>query len=189
VWAFAINSWERQSHLVPVSFQVWLDTDQDGESDFAVLNRDLTFSSTTDGRQVAWALDLVTGDATAFFFAEHSMNTANTVLFICAEQVGLTGADMLATNVDAFVVAQDFFFGGPGDLVEGLTITPLGERFVGTTADIPGGSVGRMTVTDFGPFPGNSPERGVLLVTNGDRGAGNRGGATATTEAIAFRAS
>ena len=37
-----------------------------------------------------------------------------------------------------------------------------------------------MTVIDFGPFPGNTPELGVMLVTNGDRGAGARGGATQT---------
>ncbi|NIP16053.1 MAG: hypothetical protein GWM88_15500, partial [Pseudomonadales bacterium] len=39
-------------------------------------------------------------------------------------------------------------------------------------------------VLDFGPFPGNSAELGVLLVTNGDRGGGFRGGAVADSEAI-----
>ena len=43
-----------------------------------------------------------------------------------------------------------------------------------------------MTVVDFGPFPGNSPELGVMLVTNGDRGDGARGGATQDTEALLF---
>ena len=37
---------------------------------------------------------------------------------------------------------------------------------------------GGLTVYDFGPFPGNTPELGLMLITNGDRGAGNRGGAT-----------
>jgi len=45
-----------------------------------------------------------------------------------------------------------------------------------------------MAVYDFGPLPGNSPELGVMLVTNGDRGAGARGGATQHTEAILFHA-
>jgi hypothetical protein len=43
-------------------------------------------------------------------------------------------------------------------------------------------------VYDFGLFPGNSPERGLMLITNGDRGAGNRGGATKDTEALLFLA-
>ncbi|MAT95725.1 MAG: peptidase S8 [Anaerolineaceae bacterium] len=189
IWAFAINTWERQQHLLPVSHQVWLDTNQDGVDDYVVLNRDLSGLSTiSDGRQVAWALDLVTGNATAFFFAEHSMNTGNTVLLVCAEQLGLTAADMLATNVNMYVIAQDFYYGGPGDLVDGLTVTPLGEQYFGIPEDIAGKSTGSMTVVDFGPFPGNSPEVGVMLVTNGDRGDGTRGGATQGTEAHLFSA-
>jgi hypothetical protein len=189
IWAFAINTWERQSHLVPVSHQVWLDTDQDGTSDYVVLNRDLSGPTTiSDGRQVSWVLNLSTGSLSGFFFAEHSTVTGNTVLYICGEQVGLTGTDMLSTNVDAFVVAQDFYFGGPGDLVEGLTITPLGEQYVGSSVDVPGNSKDTMTVTDYGPFPGNSPELGIMVVTNGDRGGGARGGATADSEAIVLPA-
>ncbi len=186
VWAFAVNTWERQEHLLPVSHQVWLDTDQDGESDFVVLNRDVTFSGIADGRQLAWALDLETGDATAFFFAEHSMNTGNTVLLICGEQIGLSGADILSTNVDMSVVAQDFYYGGPGDLVEGLTVTPLGEQFFGLPTDVPGNTddADGLSVLDFGPFAGNTDELGLMLFTNGDRGTGNRGGATKSTEAL-----
>lgn len=187
VWAFAINTWERQQHLLPVSHQVWLDTNQDGVDDYVVLNRDLSGLGTiSDGRQVAWALDLATGSATAFFFAEHSMNTGNTVLLVCGEQIGLTGTDMLSTNVNMYVIAQDFYYGGPGDLVDGLTVTPLGEQYFGIPEDITGNSSGSMTVVDFGLFPGNTPELGVMLVTNGDRGAGARGGATQASEALLF---
>ena len=38
------------------------------------------------------------------------------------------------------VVAQDFYYGGPGDEVSGLTVTPLGERFYGVPSDVPGNS-------------------------------------------------
>lgn len=188
VWAFAVNTWERQSHVLPVSNQILLDTDQDGVSDYAVLNRDVSFSGLSDGRQLTWALNLSTGGASAFFFAEHSTNTGNTVMLICGEQVGLTGTDMLATNVDVTVVAQDWYFGGGNDVIEGLTITPLGEQYLGLPSDIAGKSTDSMTVIDFGPFPGNSSEEGLLLITNGDRGTGARGGATQDTEAILFSA-
>jgi hypothetical protein len=189
VWAFAINTWERQQHLLPVSHQVSLDTNQDGIDDYVVLNRDVIgFGTISDGRQLTWALDLATGNASAFFLTEHSMNTGNTILYICGEQVGLTGTDMLATNVNMSVYAQDFYYGGPGDLVDGLTVTPLGERYYGIPEDIAGKSTGSMTVIDFGLFPGNTPEQGVMLVTNGDRGDGARGGATQATEALLFSA-
>jgi hypothetical protein len=189
LWAFAINTWERQTHLMPVSHQVWLDTDQDGVPDFVVLNRDGSFDSITNGRQMAWAVDLNTGFADAFFFVEHATNTNNTVLLICGEQIGLSRADIQSTNVDAFVVVQDFYYGGPGDLVPRfgkapLTITPLGEQYFALPEDMPGRTKAPLEVTDFGPFPGNSPELGVMLFTNGDRGEFAFGGATEKTEAL-----
>ncbi len=188
LWVFAINTWERQEHLVPVSHQVFLDIDQDGIDDYLVLNRDVSLNNVTDGRQLSWVVDLATGSAGAFFFAEHSTNTGNTVLLICGEQVGLTGTDMLSTSVDASFIAQDFYYGGPGDAIEGLTITPLGERYFGIPSDIPASGVGTTTVFDFGAFPGNTDELGIMLITNGDRGFGARGGATQDTEALLIRA-
>jgi minor extracellular serine protease Vpr len=190
IWAFAVNTWERQQHLLPVSHQVYLDTDRDGVDDYVVLNRDASGLGTiTDGRQLSWVLNLRTGASSAFFFAEHSTNTGNTVLLICGEQIGMNAANLLATNVNMAVLAQDFYFGGPGDLVEGLTVTPLGERFYGEPNDVPGNTSNSagLAVYDFGAFPGNSPELGLLLITNGDRGAGARGGATQDTEAVLFQ--
>jgi hypothetical protein len=189
LWAFAINTWEQQQHLLPVSHQVWLDTNQDGTDDYVVLNRDASGLNTiSDGRQLTWAVNLTTNAASAFFYAEHSMNTGNTVLYICGEQVGLTGTDMLATNVDMDVYAQDFYYGGPGDLIEGLTVTPLGEQHYGVPADVPGNTYDSagLAVYDYGSWPGNTPELGLMLVTNGDRGSGARGGATQDTEALLF---
>jgi subtilisin family serine protease len=187
LWAFAVNTWERQQHLLPVSHQVYLDTNQDGTDDYVVLNRDASGLGTiSDGRQLAWVLDLATGAASAFFFAEHSTNTGNTVLLLCGEQIGMNANDLLTNTVDVDVLAQDFYFGGPGDLVEGLTVTPLGERFYGEPTDVAGGGEGSLNVYDFGSSPGNTEELGLMLFTNGDRGAGNRGGATQDTEALIF---
>ncbi len=190
LWAFAINTWERQQHLLPVSHQVWLDTNRDGTDDYVILNRDASGLGTiSDGRQLSWVLNLATGAASAFFFAEHATNTGNTVLYICGEQIGMNAANLGVTQVDMDVLAQDFYYGGPGDLIEGLVVTPLGERFYGKPKDLAGKSSdpAGLTVYDFGHFPGNSPELGLLLFTNGDRSAGKRGGATQDAEAQLFR--
>ncbi len=187
IWAFAISTWERQEHLLPVTHLIYLDIDQDGNDDYAVLNRDASGLDTiSDGRQVSWAFDFANSTLSGYFYAEHSMNTGNTVLMVCAEQIGLSAADMLATNVNMDVVTQDFYYGGPGDSVTGLTVTPYGERFVGTVDDIDPGAEAYMEVDDYGLFPGNTNELGILLFTNGDRGAGARGGATEDTEALMF---
>jgi subtilisin family serine protease len=190
LWVFAINTWEPQQHLLPVSHQIYLDTNRDGVDDYVVLNRDASgLSSISDGRQLAWVVDLATDEASAYFYAEHGTNTGNTALTICAEQVGLTAADMLTTNVDMDVYAQDFYYGGPGDLIENLTVTPYGERFYGVASDVAGKTYdpAGLEIYDFGLFSGNTPELGLMLFTNGDRGAGNRGGATHNTEALLFR--
>ncbi len=201
LWAFAFNTWEEQSHLLPVSHQLTLQADVDGdgtlEVDALLLNRDLgaslpALNQVSDGRQAVWALDFVNGAASIFFLVEHATNTGNTVFYVCGEQIGMSSADILATNVDGQVVTQDFYFGGPGDVSDPFTITPLGEQYFGTvTGDLPFGGItpggtGVLDVFDFGPFPGNTPELGVMLVTNGDRGPGARGGATDATEALIF---
>jgi hypothetical protein len=117
LWTFAVNTWERQEHLLPVSHQFWLDTNQDGIDDYVVLNRDASgFGTISDGRQLSWVLNLATGSASAFFFAEHATNTGNTVLIICGEQIGMNAANLLATQVNMDVIAQDFYYGGPGDM-------------------------------------------------------------------------
>lgn len=188
VWSFAINSWERQQHLLPVKFFVYLDVDQDGVDDYAILNNDqsifttLSFGTISDGRQLALSFDLNAGIIDAFFYAEHAMNTANTVLTICAEQIGMNAEDMLTTFVDVRVEAFDFYYGGPGDVIDGITVTPLGERYFGVFEDVPGKEKTFTYVVDFGK--GYNDDLGLLLFTNGDRGAGMRGGATADTEAI-----
>jgi len=194
VWVFAINTWERQEHLVPVKYFVNLDTNQDGITDYIVFNNDQSVFSTgslgtiSDGRQLTLAFNPLAGSISAFFYAEHSMNTGNTVLWICGEQVGLTGTDMLSTNVNMSVEAFDFYYGGPGDFVDGLTVTPLGEQYLGLPEDLGGKTEGSMTVIDFGLLPGNTEELGVMLLTNGDRGTGMSGGATYDTEALLFMA-
>lgn len=94
----------------------------------------------------------------------------------------MTREDLLKTNVDVRVLAQDFLFEGAGDSVEGLTVTPGGERYFAETVDIGPKQNGSIKVSDRGAFDGNSVELGLMLVTNGDRGSGKYGGATQDTE-------
>jgi hypothetical protein len=129
VMGFAVNTWDRITHPNTVSFIFFLDTDGDNVDDYAALNRDFTFNNVTDGRNLTWALDLVTGDATAFFFTQHFTNSANTALYFCGDQIGMDATDLLTTNIRVDLVAQDFYFGGPGDEILGMDIIPFGERF------------------------------------------------------------
>lgn len=190
IWSFAISTWERQQHLFPVIFQVLFDVDQDDVADYAILNSDQSGpgSPGTDGRQVVFSLDFINGISDALFFAEHSTNTANTVLNVCAEQLGLSLNDTLSTNVDITVEAYSVFYSvSPDDSIDRITITPGGERYVASVEDLGPNESGSVTVQDRGPTEGNSNELGVMLIANGDRGPGIRGGATEETELTLLR--
>ncbi len=188
VWAFAVKTWERVTHLLPVIHYVYLDTNGDGQPDWALLNGDINLFGTSglDGRQLAWAWNLTTGQATAYFYAEHATSSSTTVLHACAEQLGLSGADLLTKQIGVAAYAQDFYFGGPGDFVSGNVITPGGEVFFGTAPDLAAGKKGKLTVDYYPPVVGTGNQYGLLLQTNASRGAGNHGGATADTEALLF---
>lgn len=107
---------------------------------------------------------------------------------VSGEQVGLMRTDMLAKGVDIPVYVQDWYYGSPGDFVDGFTVTPPGEQYFGIPNDVPGNTSdpAGLSVFVFGPLPGNSPELGLILVTNGEYGSGAHGGATQETEAVLF---
>eukprot|EP00544_Gedaniella_sp_CCMP2646_P004315 CAMPEP_0202491660 /NCGR_PEP_ID=MMETSP1361-20130828/8644_1 /ASSEMBLY_ACC=CAM_ASM_000849 /TAXON_ID=210615 /ORGANISM="Staurosira complex sp., Strain CCMP2646" /LENGTH=1038 /DNA_ID=CAMNT_0049121747 /DNA_START=142 /DNA_END=3258 /DNA_ORIENTATION=+ len=189
VMSFAISTWERQQHLFPVILQVLFDIDRDGVADYALLTSDESGpgSSATElgGRQFVFALDLFNMSSGALFFAEHSMNTGNTVLNVCAEQLGLSESDLQSTNIDITIESYSTFYSTkevPDDTIDRITLTPGGERYVATVEDLAPGESGIVKVTDRDLTEGNTNELGVMLIANGDRGPGNRGGATQETE-------
>jgi hypothetical protein len=133
---------------------------------------------------VTWVLDHSTEDMSAFFFTEHALNTAITVLYFCGEQI--SNAPPLQ-KIGVTVEAVDVYFGGPGDAVSGVAFAPFGERYQASSLpDLPAGESKMMTVVGLDAVANNSDDIGLLLFTNSDRGPSNRGGATADTEALVF---
>ncbi|CAN5541831.1 S8 family serine peptidase [soil metagenome] len=185
IWAFAFNTWERQTHAIaPAEFQVWLDTDQDGTDDYVAFTADLALGL-SDGRVVTWVLDLATDELTAYFFADHDTNSGNMVMLICGEQIGMN-ADDFFDPVDASYSVVDWYFGGPGDGTGTLEISPLGERYFGLVnrdifAEIPYKGKATFDLLDFGPDGTNPGELGVLLLF--------RDGAPADNEALEIHVS
>ena len=184
VLAFAVNAWERQTHASwPAVYLFRLDTDRDGTVDFLVFNADIGFGGGGfQARNVTWAMELSSGNMSAFFFTEHATNTANTVLHVCAEQIG--NPPRLG-EIAASVSALDNYFGGPGDDVDGLSFAPFGESYFSTAMpDVEAEERAPMSLVGFDTVAEDSQDRGLLLFTNGDRGLYSRGGATADTEAL-----
>ena len=181
--AFAFNLWERQAYsLWPGLAGVYLDVNGDGAPDYDVFNLALNYlGSTGDWRTVTVVTNLATGLSDAFFFTEHAHNSANQVLLVCDVQIG---KQPFFANMEALVYVEDASFGSTFNTAP-ATFAPLGERYFSPDVpDLGAGQSGVMNVVDFGEAGTNPGELGLLLFTNGDRGAGARGGATPGTEAI-----
>ena len=162
VMAFAINTWDRQSHVNVIEFDVYLDTNSDGTPDYVVFNFDLSLAAQlSDGRNVTWVADLATGASDAFFFTGHNTNSGNTVLTFCAEQIGMSGDDMLNTSMNVDVYAFDWWFrAGVVDAIEGMNVVPLGERYFTVFAN---GDAGYTTL------PPRSTRLGFNIIDFGDQ--------------------
>jgi hypothetical protein len=175
VMAFAANTFEQQTHSnYPFLFEVDIDADQDGDSDYAVFTAELPYPSfATDGRNVTYVLNLNTGSLGAFFFTDHDMKSGNTVMLICAEQIGMTTANFLDPMDIAVFAVDNYFTGNVTDFFEGITISPLGEQYL---ALFENGGVGATTLApkqndklrflDFGETTNNT-ESGLLLLYRG----------------------
>jgi len=188
VLAFAIHTWERQTHAIaPVSVEIRLDMNQDGAYEYKLLTRDFNFSNIGDGRNMTWALDLKSGDTSTYFYTQHTTNSANTVMMVCAEQIGLTWADRFKP-INLTAVANDTYYAGATDTIPPLTISPFGERYLGvfqqndqTATTLTAHGTDTLQVLDFGPLH-NSNEQGLLLLFSAGTPIGYEAGTVRVVE-------
>lgn len=128
IMGFAVTTWDRITQSAPVGFEFWLDTNNDGTDDYVVFNTPLSFPA--DIRNVTAVYNLATDEAEAFFFLDQNTNSANTVLYFCGDQIGMNAEDFLETSMGVTVRAYDWYFTGKySEVIEGLNVVPLGERF------------------------------------------------------------
>jgi hypothetical protein len=170
VMAFAVNTFEQQTHAnAPFSFTVDIDADQDGDLDYEVYTQELS-GALTDGRNVTFVYDAATGDSTAFFYTDHQMKSGNTVMLICGEQIGMNAEnflDPMDINVYAF---ENYFQGIFTDGIEGITISSLGEQYLGLFETGGPGAItlepkasDKLRMLDFGQTTNNT-EMGLMLL-------------------------
>ena len=193
----AVNTWERQTHAnAPAAFEWQIDIDADGTADYAVFNQELA-GNLTDGRNVVFSEELEGDNDNAFFFTDHATNSANTTLTICAEQIGLTGADFFTPLTADLLAVDTYFMGRVTDQILGMEFAPLGERyfpFIGGGAgagSVPAGGSAELVVQDFGADGTNPSETGLLLFTDGTFSAGGgvfpKTGSPQANEALVVR--
>lgn len=196
VYVFAISTWERHGTIgaFPGEFDIFLDTDQDGAADYVVFNAPL--NAVADARELVWSLDLndPSAEPEALFFADSGTNDSNKVMAICGEQIGMDATDFFDPMGMAVGAFDNYFTGNLTDSIEGITVAPLGERYLAdfgndefVSNDVPRLGTSTMYVVDFGAAGTNPSETGLMLVTNASRPDGTRGGAPQSREALRLR--
>jgi hypothetical protein len=163
VMALSANTWDRYSHASNIWIEFDLDTNGDGDADYAVFNFDASgaFSSApSDGRSLAWVYDLNAGTADAWFYTGHQTNSGNFVLQFCGEQIGMNAEDFFTSSIDASAWAVDWYYSTQADSIEGLNIVPLGERYFTVFAN---GDAG------YTELPPRSTRTGFSIVDFGDQ--------------------
>jgi hypothetical protein len=189
IWEFAFSTFERPANPQGIWYEVDIDTNNDGNTDFFVYTRDVSGDTTlSDGRVATAVFNTATGTTllrSNFFFMEHATNSSTLVMRICGSDLGLGLADIGRPMVADFRVTS-WYWGTPESHLGPFLITPLGEEF---TASVPGDVVSYQQKTNgnvqqWDPFPGLSPYTGLMLITNSAFSATNNGGSTGASEAI-----
>lgn len=181
----AFHLWQPNALLVPVTQRATFDFDQDGEIDYTFVNADLnrlTGAEGNSGQSLGLVID-AEGAGSAQFYATHATNSANTIITACAEQFGLTAEDFGTKEVSVSFSTSSAYF-APSLIIDQTAPVSLvlgADRYSAEVEDLEGFASTKMTVTDNNT---NGPDLGILVLTNGDRGPENRGGATPGSEGL-----
>ncbi len=200
VYVIAVSAWRRETiGSYPGQFAAFLDTTGDGNADFVVFNAPTSGPGTADDvRTLTWVEDLVSGDATAMFYADHGTNDSNFVLPFCGDQIGLDATAFFQPMTMTVAAFDAYYTGALTDLIEDIPVAPLGERFFGVfgnlldqnyaSGDVAPHATSALTIVDFGTAGTNPGEAGVLLLLNAGR-VDTRGGALKGKDALQIRVS
>jgi minor extracellular serine protease Vpr len=117
---FAINTYGRRAHPVyPAEFDVYIDSDNDGDDDYVIYNLENTGFDTT-GQTVIAAVNLATGAGFIRYTADADLDSGNMIMTVDMADVGLTAGQQFSFDVLAF---DNYFTGSLTDAVENSVFT------------------------------------------------------------------
>ena len=123
---FALAGWQRQTiPLYPAGYEVDIDTNRDGNVDFAVFQQEAVgFGSS--GQSIVVVLNVATRAAQAFFFTDANFDSATQVLSAPLSALGLTRGSTFDFTVLAF---DNYFTGTVTDVIADQTWTVGSSKF------------------------------------------------------------
>jgi minor extracellular serine protease Vpr len=124
---FGINTFGARAHpAYPGQFVVQIDTNMDGTPDFDVFTSENGTTFAADGRTVVFIQNDATGDVSAFFFADASLDSANMIMTVPIDAVGLTPTSQFKFSV---LAVDDYFTGNVTDRIDNMVFTAGVPKF------------------------------------------------------------
>ncbi|HZF30241.1 MAG TPA: S8 family serine peptidase [Gammaproteobacteria bacterium] len=162
---FAVNTFRTRSHPnYPAEFDIFVDSNRDGEFDFAVFNLENGGFAAT-GQNVVAVVDLATNAASVFFFTDADLDSANAILTAPLAALGLTPTSTFDFSVFAF---DNYFTGNLTDAMEGITYTAGVPRFVASgvpASGVPVQGSSTLNIQEVAGGASASPSQtGILLM-------------------------
>jgi len=161
---FAINTFGQRAHPnYPAEFDIYIDSNGDGNPDFVVFNLENGGFAAT-GQNVTAVFNLATGAASIFFFTDADLDSANAILTAPLSALGLTPDTQFDFSIFAF---DNYFTGALTDAIEGMTYTLGTPRFSGSGIPVAGVPAGGSSTLTIDAIPGGdvaSPSQTGLLL-------------------------
>ena len=165
VLEFGINTWRPRSHpAFPAEFDVYIDSNRDGVDDYLVFTADPSSLSgaALSGQTLVYVVNLSTGAATAYFYADADLDSNNMIMTVPMEAVGITGSQTISFSVYAF---DNYFTGALTDAIENMAYNPYLPKY--DTDDyfpvVPPGGSATVTVAAVPGGAAASPSQTGLL--------------------------
>ncbi len=163
---FAVSRWDRRAHpAYPAGIEIYIDSNNDGTPEYAVFNAELgTFAST--GQTLVYVANLATGAATAYFYLDADLQSANGIFTVPMAAVGLAADTKFSFSVKAW---DNYFSGAYTDTIENMVFTAGKPRYQidGGVIDgaVPAGVTARLpTRTVEGGEAASPSQSGFLLM-------------------------
>lgn len=125
---FAINTYGSRTHpAYPGEFDIYIDSDRDGNDDFVIYNAENGGFGAT-GQTIVNVYNLATGTQAAYFYADADLQSSNMIMTAPLAALGLTPDTQFDFSVYAF---DNYFTGALTDAIEGMTYTAGYPRYFG----------------------------------------------------------
>jgi subtilisin family serine protease len=172
VLQFGINNFGRKTLPgVPAEYDIYIDVDRDGWSDYVLYNAEIGPSFASTGQNAVFLYSFATGTTQAFYYNDADFNSSNVILTVPTAALGITDN----TKIDFEVYVFDAYFTGWNtDYFPNMTFTPATPRYTttaGSAATVAGNSSVKLQTSAVAGGDLASPSQtGLLLMYRKDAG-------------------